>query len=194
MEGYQTLINYFNKVQLLEKWEEELVCELFEPKEVRWHEFVLKSGEVCKCFNFVIEGCLRMYQFDSKGNIHIASFATENWIVLDIMSFREQNPAMMNIDALEKTKILQISYENLKILYQKAPKFNYIVRELLEKHTAFLQHRLLQNMYASAQERYQAFIEMYPQLLQRISHTQIAYYLGITPEFLSKIRTQINNS
>lgn len=194
MQDYQPIIDYFSKVQPLEKWEEELICNLFEVKELRWHELALKQGEICKYFYFVVKGCLRMYQTDTKGNIHIVSFASENWIVLDIISFREQKPATMNIDALEKTTILQITNENLKHLYHKAPKFNYIIRELLEKHTAFLQQRLLQTMCATAQERYQTFISMYPHLPKRISHTQIAYYLGITPEFLSKIRSQHSKS
>lgn len=188
---HTALITYFEHIQPLDNTEKKLISSFFEEKILKKGEFLLKEGEVCTHFYFVEAGCLRMYKTDEKGNVHILSFATENWLVTDILSFRNEKSAQMNIDALEKTQVLQILHQNLQELYRKIPKLNFIIRELLEKHTAFLQQRLLQNMYASAQDRYQTFLAMYPKLPQRISHTQIAYYLGITPEFLSKIRKNL---
>lgn len=183
------LVNYFNKVATINEREEALVRELFTSQSYKRKAFVLQEGEICKTFTFVVSGCLRLYKIDDKGNYHILSFASENWLVVDILSFREQTPAILTIDALEATEVLQITNENLQRLYREAPIFNYIIRELLEKHLAFLQYRLLDMMYANAQERYASFVRQYPHLLNRISHAQIAYYLGITPEFLSKIRS-----
>ena len=132
-----------------------------------------------------------MYQVDDKGNIHILQFAAENNWVADIGSFHEKKPSKLNIDALEDTMVLQISYEDLTGLYDLAPKFNRIFRVMIENSYVVLQKRLLQNISSSAEERYLSFLQDYPHLVNRIPQTQIAAYLGITPEFVSRIRSDL---
>lgn len=91
--------------------------------------------------------------------------------------------------------VLQISFDNLTTLYDQAPKFNRIFRVLIENSHVDLQNRLLQNISSTAEEHYLSFIQNYPQLANRLSQTQIAAYLGITPEFVSRIRNnQIKKS
>lgn len=139
---------------------------------------------------FVVRGCLRMYKIDEKGNTHIIQFAAENYWINDLGSYHGLKPSALNIDALEDTVVLQISRDDLIALYMQAPKFDRIFRVLLEKSFIRLQERLLQNISSTADERYQSFLEIYPHLMNRLSQVQIAAYLGITPEFLSRLRNK----
>ncbi|SNR76290.1 Crp/Fnr family transcriptional regulator [Flavobacterium sp. ov086] len=183
-----TLINYFNTFFALTAEEKELVVSSFQLRRYRKHQYVLQEGNNCQHFNFVLQGCLRMYQIDTRGNIHILQFAIEQWWVNDLHSFHKNIASNLNIDALEDTQILQITYQNLIDLYEKAPRFNQIFRVLTENAYIGIQKRLLLNISSTAEERYIHFATTYPYLLNRISQVQIAGYLGVTPEFLSRLR------
>jgi len=148
----------------------------------------LQEGDVCTQINFVVRGCLRTYKIDEKGNIHILQFATENYWINDLGSFHGVKPSALNIDALEDTVVLQISRDDLISLYNEAPKFDRIFRVLVEKAFVRLQERLLQNISSTAEDRYQSFLELYPHLINRLSQVQIAAFIGVTPEFLSRLR------
>jgi CRP/FNR family transcriptional regulator, anaerobic regulatory protein len=137
-----------------------------------------------------VRGFLRTYKIDEKGTTHILQFATENNWINDLGSFHGVKPSVLNIDALEDTVVLQINHADLIELYLKAPKFDRIFRVLIEKGFVRLQERLLQNISSTAEDRYQSFLELYPHLTNRLSQTQIASYLGVTPEFLSRLRSR----
>ncbi len=131
-----------------------------------------------------------MYKTDDRGNTHIIQFAAENWWMIDIGSFHKRKPSQLNIDALEDTMVLQISYDNLIALYTQATRFDRIFRVLIENSYVTLQNRLLQTISSTAEERFNSFMEMYPHLSSRLPQTQIASFLGITPEFLSRLRNR----
>lgn len=187
----EPLIDYFNRLIPLNAEESQLVTELFKPRLYRKKQYVLQEGDICNQFNFVVRGCLRIYKVDEKGNTHIIQFAPENWWINDIRSFHKKQPSELNIDALEDTMVLQISHENLITLYKSAPKFDRIFRVLLENSFVTLQNRLLQNISSTAEERYLSFMQTYSQLSNRLPQTQIASFLGITPEFLSRLRNRL---
>ena len=132
-----------------------------------------------------------MYKIDDKGNTHIIQFAAENWWMVDIGSFHGGKPSALNIDALEDTMLLQINYDNLILLYTQVPKFDRIFRVLIENSYVTLQNRLLQNISSTAEERYLSFMQVYAHLSNRLPQTQIASFLGITPEFLSRLRNKL---
>ncbi|HMS99179.1 MAG TPA: Crp/Fnr family transcriptional regulator [Saprospiraceae bacterium] len=186
----QPLLEYFQKLIPLNKEEQKLVFDLFKPRLYRKRQYVLQEGDVCNHYHFIVRGCLRMYKIDGKGNLHIVQFAAENGWLSNIGSLHERRPSELNIDALEDTMVLQISYENLLNLYVKAPKFDRIFRVLIENSYVSLQKRLLQNISSSAEERYLSFVALYPHLINRLPQTQIASFLGVTPEFLSRLRNR----
>jgi CRP/FNR family transcriptional regulator, anaerobic regulatory protein len=186
----EPLLNYFQKVIPLKNEEKQLVTELFTPRLYRKRQYVLQDSDVCNQCNFVVRGCLRMYKVDSEGNTHIIQFASENWWIMDVGSFHSRTPSELNIDALEDTMVLQISYDNLLSLYTKAPKFDRIFRVLIENSYASLQKRLLQNISSTAEEKYLSFLQTYSHLNNCLPQTQIASFLGITPEFLSRLRNK----
>jgi CRP-like cAMP-binding protein len=187
----QPLLEYFNKLIPLSTAEKEFVTERFHPHLFLKKQFALQHGDVCEYFYFVVRGCLRLFMVDNKGIYHILQFATENYWITDLTSFHKMKPATLNIDALEDTVVLRINHADLIDLYLKAPKFDRIFRVLQENHFMHQQQRMTQLFSSTAEERYQLFLETYPHLLTRLSQVQIAAYLGVTPEFLSRIRSRL---
>jgi len=187
----QPLLEYFNRLIHLSKEEIDLVMAKFHPHLFLKKQFALQHGNVCEHFCFVVRGCLRMYKVDDKGIIHILQFAIDNYWMYDVASFHKKTPSSLEIDALEDTVALRISYDDLIDLYIKAPKFDRIFRVLLENHFMYEQERMGQLFSSTAEERYQSFIQNYPRLVSRLSQVQIAAYLGVTPEFLSRIRHRL---
>ena len=190
----ESLLIYFNQLIPLNTEEEELVAAKFYPRLFRKRQYVLQEGDICNQFYFVVRGCLRMYKIDEKGSVHILQFAAENYWINDLGSFHGVKPSALNIDALEDTVVLQISRDDLISLYKEAPKFDRIFRVLIENGLIHLQERLLQNISSTAEERYQPFLELYPHLTNRLSQVQIAAFLGVTPEFLSRLRNMRSKS
>ena len=187
----QPLLDYFDRLIPLSSEEKDLVRAKFRPHLFIKKQFALQHGQVCEYFDFVVRGCLRLYMVDNNGVYHILQFATENYWILDLTSFHKKTPANLNIDALEDTVVLRINHAELIDLYLKAPKFDRIFRVLLENHFMLQQQRMSQLFSSTAEDRYQLFLETYPHLLNRLSQVQIASYLGITPEFLSRIRGRL---
>jgi CRP-like cAMP-binding protein len=160
-------------------------------KRVKRRQFILQEGDVCKQYTFVVNGCFKMYKVDNKGQEHNLQFSIENGWIGDIGSFHSEKPSELYIEALEQSTILQITKPDLILLYTNFPKFDRIFRVLIENAFVSLQKRVLQNISSTAEERYLDFLKNYPNLFNRISNVQIASFIGVTPEFLSKIRKNI---
>ncbi len=184
----QPLLDYFDRILPLGADEKQLILEKFHPHLYLKKQYALQHGDVCQYLNFVVCGCLRLYQVDNEGGLHVLQFATENNWVHDLASFHKEIPSKLTIDALEETVVLRIKLKDLIDLYLNGTHFNRIFRVLLENSFMHQQDRLSQLFSSTAEERYQSFLEAYPHLLTRLSQVQIASYLGVTPEFLSRIR------
>ena len=185
------LIEYFNRLLSLNEEERSAVETVFNERKIKRRQFILQEGDVCKLNTFVVEGCFKMYMVDVNGKEHNLQFAIENWWIGDIGSFHTEQPSKLYIEAIENSVILQINKEDQLKLFVEYPKFNRIFRVLAENAMVSLQHRVLQNISSTAEERYLDFLQRHPQLFNRISNVQIASYLGVTPEFLSTIRKKL---
>jgi CRP-like cAMP-binding protein len=152
-------------------------------------EFVLKPGEVCNFHGFILSGFLRTYFLDKKEHEINLVFHTEDWWFADIASFVSEAPSKLNIVAMEDTVVFIISRENLEILFEKIPKFERFFRILNQRTFAALMGRYIDEIATPAKDRYFKFIEMRPTILNRVSLQHIASFLGITKEYLSKIRS-----
>ena len=185
------IIEHFAKYSPLDEAEiKDLEARLIE-KNVRRKQYLLQEGDVCKHYTFVVKGCFKMYKVDKKGNEHNLQFAIENGWIGDIGSFHSEEPSELWIEAVEPSIILQIEKSDLIYLYIHYINFNRNFRVLVENAFVNLQKRVLQNISFSAEEKYADFLQYNPVLFNRLSNVQIASYLGVTPEFLSKIRNKM---
>jgi CRP-like cAMP-binding protein len=187
----EPIIKHFtNYLPLNEAEIKELESKLFE-RNIKRKQFILQEGDLCQHYTFVVQGCFKMYKVDQNGSEHNLQFSIENGWIGDLGSFYSDKPSQLFIEAVEPSIILQIEKSNLFHLYTNYLVFNRIFRVLVENAYVQLQKRVLQNISSTAEERYVDFIANYPNLFNRISNVQIASYLGITPEFLSKIRKDL---
>jgi CRP-like cAMP-binding protein len=188
--GSLLLANMRRNINLSDK-DEQLVLATCTIMSVHRKEYFHHEGEVAGHLAFVLSGCMRSYFTDTNGFEHTVQFAIEDWWITDMMSYIRQEPGRLNIDALEPTTLLLMSRKDQLQLFELCPKVEKFFRIMLEKSLASQQLRIIENLSLPATERYLNFIKRYPLLTNRISQIQIASYLGITPEFLSKIRRQL---
>ncbi len=168
---------------------------LLEFKTVPKKTILLQEGEMCTFEAFVIKGCVRKYYIDANGFEVILQFAVENAWVSDIsFSIYEENPSCVYIETLEDCEFFLFSPETKEALFVAAPKFERAFRILMQRSLAVTQERLFHTISKTATEKYVEFLEHYPTLSQRVAQHYIASYLGISAEFLSKIRTKMAKS
>ena len=138
---------------------------------------------------FVKRGLLRSFTIDEKGKEHIFMFASQGWIIADIESQEFNKPTALYIDALEDSEVVVFDRTCFKVesLTDVQLREN---NHLLSRRVAVLQRRVIMLMSASAKQRYEAFLKTFPEIPNRVPQKMIASYLGITPEALSKIRSE----
>jgi CRP-like cAMP-binding protein len=157
-------------------------------KHVSKGEFLLREGEVCKRESFVNKGCLISYYMDENGHEHIIDFLVESWWANDLYSLFTQTPSTLAIKAIEETEVLQISRDNLEILYQKIPKFERFFRILFQRAYIAQREQINSVISIGAEERYRLFLQKKPYAEKRFAQKDIASYLGVTPQFLSTLK------
>ncbi len=166
---------------------------LFEQKKYKKNEHVFRSGEIVKHNIFVIKGCFRQYFLNEEGKEHIIYFAEERWWAGDLISMRNGTPTNMNLQALEPSEVLIMSTKNWEFAYSNFPWYADMHSKGHQRWTMKLQQQMGQMITDSAETRYLRLLKERPALFQRIPQYQIATFLGITPEALSRLRKKIYN-
>jgi len=191
MNEFRPLLDYINRVVQLDQDEEKKLCELISYRKLLKGQYFLQQGDVCKFSGFVVSGCTKTFFVDEEGQEHVVMFSVEDWWTSDMGSFISQKPADFNVQCLENTTLIQISYENQGIMLREIPKLERFFRLIIERAFVSSQKRIVRNLSMSAKDRYLHFRNLYPKIEQRIPQYLIASYLGITKEFLSKIKGQL---
>ena len=163
----------------------------FVSRTIRRKDFLFKAGEIGRYIAFVNSGCLRSYTIDKKGAEHVVQFAIEEWWIADLYSFLTNEPATYYIDALEDSKVLLLDRPSQEELCSQFPQYERFFRLLLERNYIANHRRIAATLSLSAEERYLFFLQTYPQFLERLPQHQIASFLGIAPESLSRIRRRL---
>jgi CRP-like cAMP-binding protein len=186
---YAVIDRFVAKYISLSAEELEFFHSLLKYRKVKKKTFLLKEGEVCDFEAFIIKGCIRSYYLDKEGVETILLFAVEDWWVSDISSFSERKPSQLFIETLEDCELLSIDYRGKTLLFEKVPAFERMFRLLVQRSLGVLQQRFYSSVSETAEERYVQFLEKYPLVAQRVAQHQIARYIGVSPEFLSKVRS-----
>lgn len=168
----------------------ETIANYFTPAVIKKKEFLLTQGSIYKYEGFVIDGCFRIFTIDQKGNENTLYFAAKDWWLMDIDSFMNQTPSSLNIQALEDSEVLLIKRADKLKLYESLPIVEKLFRVMSQKALVAWQRRLIRNHCETAKERYHHFVGSYPNIVSKLTDKQVASYLGITHEFLSKIKKQ----
>jgi CRP-like cAMP-binding protein len=161
-------------------------------KKLKKRQFFLQEGDVCKYAGFITRGCLKTYTIDKNGDEHVFQIAIEGWWVSDMYSHLTGEPATFTIEALEDCELLILDLEARETIFKQIPNYERFHRILLERNYVATQRRVNSMLSSSAEERYLAFINKYPQIVQRVPQLVIASYLGIAPESLSRIRKHLS--
>lgn len=191
---WDLLLKNLSKYVELTPEECEIIRSLFVYRKYRKRQYIQQEGEVTRLETFVIKGITRTYEVDETGQEHVIQFGPEDWWVGDLYSFLTDTPSKYNIDCLEDTEALQITKQDQETLYQRVPKMERHFRILIQNAFIASTQRLSSSLSKSASEQYEEFIKRYPHIEQRVPNHQIASYLGITPQSLSRIRAGSGNS
>ncbi len=185
------LLKYMSNYISLTKEEEDILVSKVLYKKYLKGQYIVQQGDVCKYSGFVISGCTKTFYVDEEGQEHIVMFSIEDWWASDMGSFVTQTPADFNVQCLENTELIIFSHDAIEELYSEIPKLERFFRQIVEKGLAASQKRIVRSFSLSAKEQYVCFRNQYPKIEQRIPQYMIASYLGITKEFLSKIKSQL---
>ena len=191
MDKFKPLLDYINRVVTLTEEEERILTSLISTRKLLKGQYFLQQGDICKYSGFVISGCTKTFYMDEEGQEHVVMFSIEDWWTSDMGSYITQKPADFNVQCLEHTELIQFSYENQQQMMQEIPKLERFFRIIVQRALVASQKRIVRSMSMSAKDRYLFFRNEYPKIEQRIPQYLIASYLGITKEFLSKIKSQL---
>lgn len=161
-------------------------------KQIKKKKNLLNEGDSSNVMFYVNEGLFRYYIFDEQGAEHtIDLIAQNNWFG-DAEAFLSNQPAGINIEALEDSQVFVLSYEDLNRFYDEIPMFERAVRKIIERYfvKALKRGKKVNRAGYSAQERYHEFLRTHPKFENRVPAIYLASYLGITPETLSRLRSQ----
>lgn len=183
----EKLRSHVEKVIPITEEEFALVFSHFEIAEFKKNQFIFEKGEKVKYTYYVLTGLLKLMYTDSNANQHIVSFAMEDWWESDFFAFFTQTRARMSLQCLEKTTVFYLSLESYQNLCTRMPKMESFF--LQKSNLGFIgaQQRLVSLLTTNAKERYEQLLEQHPSLFQRVSKTQLASYLGVSRETLSRL-------
>lgn len=188
---FDVLISHIQEKVAITTAEIELLKSFFSQKKLNKKEYLLQEGQICKDLTFVSKGILKSYILDDKGNERINLFAFEGWWISDFNSFLNEEKAYLSIDAIEESELLTISRENYEALTLKIPIMDRYFRILYQNSLVTKDQRLVISNNFTAEEKYLQLLESNPKITQKLSHSLIASYLGLSPETISRIRKKI---
>lgn len=185
------LIDNILKHVTLSPQEQELFLSKTETLHYKAKTILLSDGEVCKNSYFVNSGVLRSFNINDHIVEHVMSFACQGWWISDMYSLISQKPGNLFIEVIEDAEVVLLSKENQEQLYHDIPKLERFFRILTENALVANQQRIMDNLSLSAEERFEKFCKKHPTLIQQVPQKQIASYIGVTPEFFSKMKSKM---
>ena len=188
MNATNNILKNINRYVSLNTADEDQFLKIVTTKQVRKKEILVQPNSICQHQTYVVQGTLRSYFLTDNGEEHTIQFAVDDWFISDFNSYVSQTPASLYVEAIKDSTIQQITYQDVENLCLTNPKFERFFRLVAQKAFAYSQRRILSNIANTAKERYQKFYSLYPEIVQQVPQYMLASYLGMSSEFLSKIR------
>ena len=164
---------------------------LAEARSLRKNEYITVQGDHHVPFVLVKTGCLMTYHTDRNGDIHVLQFGTDMWWTGDLEAFFKDTPSLYAVKAVMDSEVYLLSKRNFEELLKRSPSMERYYRILFQNALVSHQKRIMRNISFTAEERFKAFKEAFPKLELLVAQRYIASYLGITPEFLSKMKRKM---
>jgi len=193
LDNYDNILQNIARYVSLSNEEEEKLTSIIRTTKIKKRQFIDQPGYICKYRNYVVKGAFRSYFIDNDGKEHTVQIAIEDWFVSDFYSYITQTPATLYVEALEDSTIFQMTYDDIEGLCKEIHGLSEYFRISTEKAFAFSRKRALSNLSMTAEEKYLELLERYPDIVSRVPQKVIASYLGMTPEFMSKIRKNLSS-
>jgi CRP-like cAMP-binding protein len=188
MNSSQKIIEFLKQRVDVSAAEADNFAEAFREKKFRKKQLVVQPGAVAKHRYYIVEGALRSFVSDEEPRETTIALAVNDWWITDYNSFIYQQPATLFVEALTSATVLQLSYDDEQKLKAANPKYETFFRIIAERGLAAQQRRIITSLTQSAEQRYEHFVDHYPEFLHDIPQYIIASFLGMSTEFLSKIR------
>jgi CRP-like cAMP-binding protein len=169
---------------------EEFIYLISKEKTLPKGEVLIRQGQIVKKTFYVTSGCLRSYCIDKNGKEHTLLFAIKDWWISDFIAIHNNEFATLTVECLTESKVIEFNAKELDGIHARFPEFEPYQRHNLERHIVSLHKRILNQLQLSAVERYDLFLNQYPDIEQHTRNFHIASYLGITQQSLSRIRLE----
>lgn len=189
-QEFELLSNHILKRIPLSEEELAFMLAQFKLTRIKKRQFIVQPGFTAKQRNFVCDGAFRAYVVVDNGEDHTIQFAIEDWWITDYNSYYNGEVATMFVIALEDSVILQLSRENEDMLKKANHKYETFFRISAERAQAFHFRQLITNLTQTAEFRYENFLSRYPKIVTRVPQYALASYMGMTTEYLSKLRNK----
>jgi CRP-like cAMP-binding protein len=187
---FDAIVTHIRKHVSLNESEAGLLTSLLAVRDVKKKEHLLRAGEICTDNYFIVKGCFRLYIINPKGVEQVIQFGIENWWITEYVSFKSGRPSGFYIQAVENSQVIVLTTGVQEELFEKIPQLERYFRIVLEKAYAAQLMRINYIFNLSGEEQYRHFNRNFPEFVQRVPQYLLASYLGITPEFLSKLRAK----
>ncbi len=186
----QNLIHKIKNSISLSAQAEEYIYSISTEKTVSKGEILIREGQTVNKTFFVTQGSLRSFCVDKEGKEHTLQFAIRDWWISDFIAIYGNEPASLTVECISDSSVIEFNAQKLNEIYLQFPEFEPFQRKNLERHVVSLHKRILNQLQLTALERYNLFLEQYPNIEQHVPNYHIASYLGITQQSLSRIRVQ----
>jgi CRP-like cAMP-binding protein len=186
----QELITKIKSSLHLSSEAEEHIFSISKERAVPKGEVLIRQGQTVKKTFFVTGGCLRSYCVDKNGKEHTLQFAIKDWWISDFIAIYNNELATLTVECIMDSTVIEFNAKELDGIHSLFPEFESFQRKNLERHVVSLHKRILNQLQLTAPERYDLFLEQYPDIEQYTPNYHIASYLGITQQSLSRIRVE----
>lgn len=189
---HQLLIQTMQYSIAIDEDEQQFIRPVFVEKHASKEEYFLREGEVCKEVGFLIKGLARYFVRKDNGEEMIYDFGKEGNFVCNYESFLDHSPSSKNIQFIEDTTWLSISFDNLQLFYKKIREGEKFGRLICEQIFVDALRKITSLYTFTPEQRYQQFLGLYPDLQQRIPQYYVASFVGVQPPSLSRIRRRLS--